>query len=206
MSSGGATSGGGSSGSASASGGGGGGGNQISLQIMGPGSGGLNSNSVGGPLGEWSQKITSFGCVAGCVMMLIGAAAAVSIGALYFVYTDESGIQCVGTVADISFSYFTWLQVLGFTFLASLVLEFILVCSHGVSGTTLTSKLAKWWGIVMYTFQAAWYVVGAILLWQGKTTDCADGSRIQQFSLALFIIESVVLVCLVCGRKAAESA
>ena len=34
----------------------------------------------------------------------------------------------------------------------------------------------------------------------------SHGSQIQQFSLALFIIESVVLICLICGRKAAQSA
>lgn len=186
-------------------------GGQIALQILAPpttGGGGSGSrpHSAGGFFGEWSQKITAFGCVATFTALLVGAALATSIGALWYVYRDDASTECIGEFAGISFSYITWLRVLGFTFCGSLLLEIILVFAHGWSGTMCTSKAATAWGIIMYLFQAAWYAVGAILYWKTVAENCENGSEIQKLSFVLFIIQSVVVLCLICGRKAAEAA
>jgi hypothetical protein len=185
-------------------------GGQIALQILAPPTAGghrhAGGNSAGGFFGEWSQKFTALGCVATFTALMVGAALATSIGALWYVYRDDAATECIGEFAGISFSYVTWLRVLGLSFCGSLFLEIILVFAHGWSGTMCTSKAATAWGLIMYLFQAAWYAVGAILYWKTVADNCEKGSEIQTFSFALFIIQSTVVLCLICGRKAAEAA
>lgn len=186
---------------------------QIALQILAPSSstmggaaGGKPPQAAGGFMGEWAHKVTSLGCVAFFVMLLLGAALSTSAMALWYVYGDDAKTQCIGEFAGISFSYVTWLRILGLTFCGSFLLEVILLVAHGCSGTVCTSKSATIWGVLMYVFQAAWYAVGAILYWKTVANNCDKGSEIQEFSLALFIIQSAVVILLVCGRKAAEAA
>lgn len=181
---------------------------QIALQILAPPNtrGGGHGGNAGGFMGEWANKFTALGCIATITALLIGAALATSIGALIFVYGDDSTTECIGEFAGISFSYISWLRILGLTFCGSLLLEIILVFIHGWTGTLLTSKLATGWGILMYLFQTAWYVVGAILYWKTVSENCENGSQIQMFSFALFVIQSAVVLLLFCGRKAAEAA
>ena len=178
---------------------------QIALQIIAPpNSRGVGSGGSG--MGEWAHKYSALGCVATFTALLVGAALATSIGALYYVYGDDAATVCIGEFAGISFSYITWMRILGLTFCGSLLLEIIFIFAHGWTGTLITSKLATYWGILMYLFQAAWYGVGALLYFKTVVDNCETGSQIQTFSLALFIIQTVVVVCLICGRKAAEAA
>jgi hypothetical protein len=185
---------------------------QIALQILAPssskpGSSGpsMSTSTAGGFLGEWAQRVTTLGCVAACTLLMLGAATAVAVGALVFVYKSGSTTECLGSFAGISFSYLTWLRVMGWTFIGSLALEVIFVFAHGWTGTYCTSKAATTWGFLMYLFQTAWAVIGAVLYWEGSTSNCSNGSQIQLFALSLFIIQTTVIVCLFCGRRAAEA-
>jgi len=189
----------------------GGGGNgaapqQIALSIMTPNQYNNNREAAGGSMGEWSQKMVSLGCIAGLSLLLIGAALGVAVGALWYVYKADPEVTCIGMFAGITFSYITWLRVLGWTFVGGISAEMILLMVHGISGTVLTSKIATFFGLIFFGFQAAWYAVGAILYWKTVTTNCEGGSQLQMFSLALFIIQSTVVTCLFCGRKAAQYA
>lgn len=181
---------------------------QISLQIISPptnGSGNSNNiHSVGG-WGEWSQKITSLGCIGMFTTLLIGAALSVAVTGLVLVYKDDPSLVCVGSLGGVSFSYITWLRVMGFTFIGSMLLEIAFVCAHGISGTIFTSKAATYFGGLMYLFQVVWYVVGAILYFKTVSNNCDSGTQIQTFSLALFIIQTTVVVCLYCGRRAVHA-
>jgi hypothetical protein len=178
---------------------------QIELSIVSP-AGSAGAAAVGGGgLGEWAHKYTTMGCVATFVSLLIGAALGMAVGGLVLVYGDNSDNTCIGDLEGISFSYVTWLRVMGFSFIGGLLVLLALVFAHGWWGTWCTSKLATVFGLLFFFFQMAWYVVGSILYWETVTTNCASGTEIQVFSLALFIIQTVVITCMYCGRKAAEA-
>jgi hypothetical protein len=175
------------------------------LQIISP-DGQNNRRESGGILGEWSNKYVSLGCVGTFSALLIGAALAIAVGGLVYTYGDDSKTVCVATFAGISFSYVTWLRVMGITFIGGITFEMLLICCHGFSGTVFSSKAAKTFGIIFYLFQFAWAVVGAILYWQTVSSNCPDGSSFQMFALAIFCIQTITIVCLWCGRQAAQVA
>lgn len=178
----------------------------IALQIIAPnGMGGGRSHtqdSAGGPLGEWAKKFTSFGCIACWSLFLIGVNAAVAGMALYYVYGQDSALDCIGHLWSISFSYITWLRVMGFTYIGGLMVAIFLIFLHGWFSTVCTSKSAVLWGYLFYAFQLAWAIIGAVLYWTTVVDNCQNGGAIQAFALAIFITESVVAICLALGREA----
>jgi hypothetical protein len=159
-----------------------------------------------GGVNEWSSKFTTLGCVGLMSVLMIGAAFAVAVGGLVYVYEDVPEKACVGQLAGISFSYIMWLKVMGWTFVGSTMLELIFIFMHGHSGTVCTAKLAQGFAVLWYAFQAAWLGVGAALYWNTVSPNCNKNSKLQALGLAIFIIQSLVILCLFLGRKAAQIA
>jgi hypothetical protein len=180
---------------------------QIELQIVGNNGSNTRREPVGGSVGEWSQKITAMGCVATISILLIGASVGLAAFALWWLYhSGDPNTECLANFEGIAFSYISWLRVLAITFLSGMAVGLLLVTLHGLVGTVCTSKMATIFGILFFLFQLGWYIVGSILYWRTVPTNCDNGGFIQTGALVLFIFETVILFCLSCGRKAAESA
>jgi len=113
-----------------------------------------------------------------------------------------SNDQCIGIYKGISFTYGTWLfaygitEVIGTGLLVFFSLAWFMTESYCLGLITVVT-----WAVT-YIFQFCWYIVGSILFFQTVNGTCDDTSTIQQFGLALFIIQTIIWVLACLGGKA----
>jgi hypothetical protein len=164
-----------------------------------------NAHGPGGALGTWAGKLRDIGCPAFVMVLLLGASVALSTGALFY-SQSATATTCIAEWSDFSLSYDRWLQVYGLTNLCMLGAGCLLVAIHGCSGTVCTSKMATTFFVISAAFKVAWYIIGGIVYWRTVNGSCDDGSEIQAFGLALFVIDAFLFALAYCARKAQDMA
>jgi hypothetical protein len=144
--------------------------------------------------------------VVGCVYGVI-IAIALTFGIVAIVIADKYGNdQCVGSYAGISFSYGTWLLVFGAIKVVMCFVSTILVIASVLDKSGCSLIVTYIVGALGMGFDFAFYIVGSILFFnEVNSTNCStEQPPLQQFGLALFIIQTIMWSCVILGasRKA----
>jgi len=145
------------------------------------------------------------------VLMAIGS----SLGIASLVIWDQNRTNpCIVDSDLINFGYLTWLRWTGITILIVNGVSAFVLCifayamsmdNHSGLGAICYACLALS-NVISGLFQLAWYVVGAILLFDGVYNNCPHGLPLAQFGLALFIIQSISICCgLFCSRRKTDT-
>ncbi len=125
--------------------------------------------------------------ILGGLLMLILAFTANSI--------SNNSYTCIGQYFNINFQYDTWLNIFGSVNMLSisfgLYLYFFQFTADWKHWNDFKEKICLIFFCIMYLFNFAWYIVGAILYFNTVFLNCERGQSIHDFGLALFIIQTI---------------
>jgi hypothetical protein len=119
-----------------------------------------------------------------------------------FIYGSQGDPSCATSYEGITFTYSTWLYyfgLIGFIHLGVMLLTVILELLMENVGALI--GFIVW--VVYGLWAFAWYIIGAVLLFETLASQECRGEHIWKFGLALFIIHTVALCvrCKVSSKK-----